>query len=120
MTARLVAALTAGGAAMVMAAAPAVATGPEGAVVSPAAHVCSSEQAAGPSCTYTSTVPGGWQGSGFTLVATHTVTVNGVTTTVTDINLNCPAGTPCSTGQENPIPVGDTVTVTSIGGIAAV
>jgi hypothetical protein len=111
------AAITAGSAAIVMGAAPAVATGPEGAVVTPAAHVCSGtgNQGAGGGCTYKSTVAGGYQGSGFTLVATH---LSG-TVTVTDVNVNCAVGTPCTTGQATPIPALDTVVVTSTGGAVA-
>jgi len=100
------------------------ATGPEGAIVTPAGHVCSGTTgpipmvpaAPGGSCTYTSSVAGGYQGDGFTLVATHNDPLLG---TVTDLSVNCPVGTPCTTGQATPIPALDTVTVTSTGGAVA-
>jgi hypothetical protein len=117
-------------AAHVVSAQPALATGPEGATVTPVSHVCSqgtgpdhSNIGAGGECTIVATVEGDWAGSGFTLVATHVdPETNAI---VTDVDANCPLGTDpnspafsncTAAGYGHAYPAGDTVTVTSTGG----
>jgi hypothetical protein len=125
-----IAALTAGSAALVLSAVPAVGVGLEGGEVTPVSHICSggtgpagSNVGPGGQCTLTSTTAGDWAGNGFTLVATHVDPTIGAI--VTDVNANCPLGTTpnsaafsncTAAGYGKPYPAADTVTVTSTGG----
>lgn len=100
-------------------AAPASAAGPQGAIVTANAHVCGDSSAPnvgpGGSCTYVSTVAGGYNGVGpFTITATQG--------NVTVFSTTCASGAQCgSPTGSNPIPAGSSVTVSASGngGVAA-
>ena len=107
----------------------ALATGPEGAIITPKTYVCSgtgsgpngSNSGQGGACTYRSTVAGGYVGVGPWTISYLPFGATTATTISCAANTECDSGpNPSAGGLNTVIPAGSKITVTSTGGGVAV